>query len=202
MSKLPIHTVQHVKSAFAKYQIIAIIFTAITLTAAFLAALTGFQLSKLQKVQTAAIKALPQPVDEQAQAEMNKKWEKQIKSLESQLAAEKAAAHVLKRKVQELEGQIAALKAVQREPASSESRKPVAPAKNQPPATGMKAPETNSTTPAAPAEQPHPSNEQNEQKVESPSDPAPTQSTDAPAQPLEEEPKPAENSTEGAQTKP
>jgi len=109
MTTLPIHTVQHVKSVFTKYQIIAILFTAITLTTAFLAAVSGFQLEKLKKIQRVETQTAPAPV-QPAPAATNDKLDKQIISLENQLRAEKTTSGELRHKIQELENKISALK--------------------------------------------------------------------------------------------
>ena len=53
----PIHTVQHVKSSYAKYQILVIIFTLTTLAGALLAVVSGFHLTQIQKKQMDEMKA-------------------------------------------------------------------------------------------------------------------------------------------------
>lgn len=107
MTKIPAHTVQHLKSSYGRYQIMAIVFTIITLAAALLAMVSGFQAVKLRKMQLAehnkTAPAQVQPVKPRADDALHK----QIKSLQDQLATEKAASRKLKTKIQELERNIA-----------------------------------------------------------------------------------------------
>ena len=109
MTTLPIHTVQHVKSVFKKYQIIAILFTAVTLITAFLTAVSGFQLAKLRKMQQVQTQTPPKTV-QPAPAAANDNLDKQINSLENQLQTEKNTSQELRLKIQELENKITALK--------------------------------------------------------------------------------------------
>ena len=136
MTTLPIHTVKHVKSIFTRYQIIAIVFTAITLITAFLAAVSGFHLAKLRKMQMVETKATPEPV-QPAPAVANDNLGKQIKSLENQLAVEKTTSQELRLKIQALENKIAASKgtpAHQTQPAPEKPNIPAtAPVEKTPP---------------------------------------------------------------------
>ncbi len=109
MTTLPIHTVQHVKSVFTKYQIFAILFTAITLIAAFLTVVSGFQLAKLQKLQKVETQMTPEPV-QPAPAAANDKLDKQIISLENQLRIEKTTSQELRLQIQDLKNKIAVLR--------------------------------------------------------------------------------------------
>jgi hypothetical protein len=108
MTTLPIHTVQHIKSVYNKYQVIAVVFTATTLLAALLAAVSGFQLAKLRKMQPVETQSPTAPVEEAAPGDAG--LEKQVKMLENQLQSEKTTSQELRAKVHELEKKIAAVK--------------------------------------------------------------------------------------------
>ncbi len=113
MTTLPIHTVQHVKSVFKKYQLFAILFTTITIAAAFLTAISGFQLAKLRKMESTQTNTTAQP-DQPASVPVsagpgNDALEKRIKTLENQLTAEKTTSQELRIKIRELEKKIAAV---------------------------------------------------------------------------------------------
>ena len=127
MATLPIHTVQHIKSVYNKFQVIAVFFTAVTLLAALLAAVSGFQLAKLRKMQPTEVQLPETPAVEPSPADSG--LEKKIKALEDQLQSEQTTSKALRAKVQELEANIAALKVVTPTPARPVAEKPIAPAK-------------------------------------------------------------------------
>jgi hypothetical protein len=127
MATLPIHTVQHIKSVYNKFQVIAVFFTAVTLLAALLAAVSGFQLAKLRKMQPTEVQLPETPAVEPSPTDSG--LEKKIKALEDQLQSEQTTSKALRAKVQELEANIAALKVVTPTPARPVAEKPIAPAK-------------------------------------------------------------------------
>ncbi len=166
MTTLPIHTVEHAKSVFKKYQIIAILFTTITIAAAFLAAISGFQLAKLRKMKIAETTMAAEPV-KTAKVPADDALKRQIKTLGNQLAAEKATSKKLRIKIQELEKIIETVKSTlpqQTQPVPQQSNVPAAaaPAAKSPaqpkPASEDKAveplPKPTPTPPPVPAEEP------------------------------------------------
>jgi hypothetical protein len=182
MTTLPIHTVQHLKSVHKKYQVIAIVFTVITLVAALLAAISGFQSAKLHKMQVAELQKPPAQVAPVAVPADNG-LEKQVKILEGQLNSEKMTSRELRAKVHELEKKVASMKTVapsQARPApvkpkvpavapTVEAPRPAKPAAKSPKAPAPAVPEAVSKPPKAPvpAEKTAPQVETNMQKPES-----------------------------------
>jgi hypothetical protein len=145
MTTLPIHTVQHVKSVYNKFQVMAVVFTAMTLLAALLAAVSGFQLARLRKMQPSEVQTPPAPIEQPAPADSG--LDEQIKKLENQLQSEKTTSRELRARVQELEEKIAAMKA-----AAASHPRPAA--ENLKPPVKPKAPEVapdTDRTPSAPA---------------------------------------------------
>ena len=126
MTTLPIHTVQHIKSVYKKYQIVAIVFTAITILAALLAAISGFQFAKLRKIRAAEVQTPPAAVVPAPVPAEEKGLEKQIKVLEDQLHSEKDISRELRTKIHDLEKKIASMKSASSPPAHTAPVKPKA----------------------------------------------------------------------------
>jgi len=129
---LPIHTVGHIRSDYRKYQIIAFLFTLITLTAALLAAVSGIRIMSLQKQQTAEADQM------QAQsAVQDESLNKQIDALKSELANEMSAAQKLKEIIAEKNRQLAAIKKTLTAPPSPDAATPLPVPENTPPASAV-----------------------------------------------------------------
>jgi hypothetical protein len=149
MATLPIHTVQHIKSVYNKYQVIAAVFTALTLLAALLAAVSGFQLAKLRKTQPADMASSSAKAEKPAPAPVDPELQKEVERLRGQLQSEKTASQTLRAKVNALEEKIATMKVAMQSLSRPEPKKPETPVKPQIPKV---APTTETPKPVRPAE--------------------------------------------------
>jgi hypothetical protein len=200
----PIHTAKHVKNTYRKYQIMVAFFALVTIVATFLAAVSGVQISLLQK-QMAAEQASKASATAAAQGSQAKR----IDALSQQLATEKGRTQELLQKITALERQVADLKkpakpekpspGPQQEPVTappaSESTQPSAvqpppqpnPDASKPDQPAVAIPQTPATTevPAAePAAKPA-ANPSSDQPAPGPKEESPPQSSSPPAQPAD-----------------
>lgn len=137
----PIHTAKHVRNTYRKYQISVAFFALLTIAATFLAAVSGVQISLLQKRMAAE-----QASEASATAAAQGSQAKHIATLSQQLATEKGRTQELLQQITALKGQVAALKkpakpekpspAPQSEPvAAPPASEPAQPSAVQPPPT-------------------------------------------------------------------
>ena len=108
---LPIQSVKHVRATYQKYLNLTIICAALTVLAAFLAALSSFQLSNLNKAQKAAVNVTTSAADK-AVAALNQDVERlktKLTEAQDQLKQEKTNAKELRAKIAGLEKQLAAI---------------------------------------------------------------------------------------------
>lgn len=109
----PVHTVKYAQANFKRYQVLAIIFALLTVTASLLAALSGIQVKALQKSQVDAIAShnADQKQREKASEQSIENLTTQLETSQQQLAAERQNVKNLIGKVADLERRLAATEA-------------------------------------------------------------------------------------------
>ena len=177
---LPIHTVKHVRATYRRHQVIAIVFTLITLAAALATAVSGVQMATLRKKQAAVRLPSDSPLTPAQQQILDEKMTRKIEELKTALDAEKKKSDALEADISKLREKMAATKAVTPAKAVIAVPKPAIPASQETAPASVKI-----TAPAKPVPQVEETPAVQAPSVQKPAADAETFKTPQPPQPAD-----------------